>query len=213
IFDCDGVLIDSEPVTCNVLARELTAQGIPVTADDIHRRYTGIPTKDMFAELAAQFDRKLPENFSDYAEACVVEEYRKSLSAINGVAETVMKLSVPGCVASSSKPAKLCIGLIETGLFGLFYPEIYSTALVPRGKPFPDIFLYAAKRMGVAPSGCIVIEDSLAGVRAARAAGMKVIGFSGGSHIWDGYDNELHEAGVDAQTSRFADLPELIAAL
>ena len=210
IFDCDGVLIDSETVTCQVIARELTAQGLAITADEIHRRFTGIPTIDMFAELEARFDRKLPDDFSSYAESCVVAEYRKSLNAIDGVAETIARLPGRKCVASSSKPAKLCIGLIETRLFELFYPDIYSTSLVPRGKPAPDIFQYVAKRMGIAPEHCIVIEDSVAGVQGARAAEMRVIGFAGGSHCWDGYEDELRAAGVDGLTTRFTDLPGLI---
>jgi HAD superfamily hydrolase (TIGR01509 family) len=210
IFDCDGVLIDSETMTCQVMAREFTAQGLPITADEIQRRYTGIPTIDIIAELEKLNGRKLPEDFSSYAEACVIAEYRKSLSAIEGVVETIAALHGRKCVASSSKPAKLCVGLIETGLFEHFYPDIYSTALVPRGKPAPDIFLYAAKRMGVAPEGCVVVEDSVAGVNGARAAGMKVIGFAGGSHCWDGYADDLRDAGVDALTSRFAEIPALI---
>ena len=213
IFDCDGVLIDSETITCQIIARELTACGLAITADEIHRGYTGIPTIDMFAELETLRGSKLPEDFSTHAEACVVAEYRKSLSAIEGVAETIALLPGRKCVASSSKPAKLCIGLIETGLFQFFYPEIYSTSLVPRGKPAPDIFLYAAKRMGVAPETCIVVEDSVAGVTAARAACMRVIGFAGGSHCWDGYADELRKTGVDGLTSRFADIPNIIGAL
>lgn len=210
IFDCDGVLIDSETMTCEVMAREFTARGLPITANEIQRRYTGIPTVDIIAELERVNERKLPEDFSSYAEACVIAEYRKSLNAIEGVAETIAALQGRKCVASSSKPTKLCIGLIETGLFEFFYPEIYSTALVAKGKPAPDIFLYAAERMGATPAGCVVIEDSVAGVNGARAAGMKVIGFAGGSHCWDGYATDLENAGVDALTSRFADIPALI---
>jgi beta-phosphoglucomutase-like phosphatase (HAD superfamily) len=213
IFDCDGVLIDSEPVTCQVIARELTKQGLPFSSDEISRRFTGIPSVDMFAELEAESGMTLPLDFSVFVEDCVIEAYRKTLEPIAGTAETIANLPWRSCVASSSKPQKLCIGLMETGLFELFYPDIYATALVPRGKPAPDIFLYVAERMGAHPDRCVVIEDSVAGVTAARAAGMRVLGFTGGSHCWDDYEQGLITAGAHSVFSRFSDLPELLHAL
>lgn len=213
IFDCDGVLVDSELLTCEVIAREMIREGFPVTFEDLSRRFTGISGAIMFPQLEAEFGKTLPPGFTRHIEACIIAEYRRSLKPIEGAAEALGELSRPVCVASGSRPAKLCAGLIETGLFDHFYPHIYSTTLVARGKPAPDIFLYAAARMGVRANACIVIEDSVAGVTAARAAGMRAIGFAGGTHCWDGYAGELEQAGAERVVSRFNGVMEILRTL
>ncbi|MEX2631300.1 MAG: HAD-IA family hydrolase [Tistlia sp.] len=117
------------------------------------------------------------------------------------------------CVASSSRPGRLALGLIETGLYELFYPHVFSSVLVARGKPAPDLFLHAAGQLGAEPARCLVLEDSRPGIAAARAAGMRVLGFDGGGHCGGGHGEALRQAGAEAVVSRFAELPGAIDAL
>ncbi|MGL6210343.1 MAG: HAD-IA family hydrolase [Paracoccaceae bacterium] len=182
IFDCDGVLIDSETIACAVDAEELSRCGSSISTAEIVERYAGMSQAAMYADLRARLDMVIPDDIDERIEARVMERYRSELKPIEGVAKTLATFPWRFCVASSSKPARLALGLIETGLFELFYPFIYSTSLVIRGKPSPDLFLLAAKQMGVQPEHCVVVEDSVAGIAAALAAGMCAVGFIGGSH-------------------------------
>jgi HAD superfamily hydrolase (TIGR01509 family) len=161
----------------------------------------------MFAQIEREMGRPLPASLSDEIAARVAERYGAELKPIRHVAETLVLLDLPICVASSSKPAKLSLGLIQTGLFDYFYPHIYSTSLVAQGKPAPDIFLFAARQMGKDPAHCVVVEDSISGVRAARAAGMYAIGFAGGTHCPPGHAGELLDAGADIVIDQFSELP------
>ncbi len=197
IFDCDGVLIDSELIACSVEAETLTAIGYEITPTGVVERFTGLPSKTMYARIEAELGRALPDDFGAQVKQRIMAEYRTELAAIDGAAEVLTSLPVMKCVASSSSPDKLALGLIETGLYDLLYPHIYSTALVERGKPHPDLFLYAASALGVHASDCIVVEDSTAGVTAGREAGMKVIGFTGGSHCAPSHSEKLIQAGAD----------------
>lgn len=182
IFDCDGVLIDSEIIACRIEAEELNRIGYLITVGEVIRRFIGIPDDKMRAMIENDWQRALPETFSTDVKARVTEAYREGLKAIDGVAEALARIALPVCVASSSVPAKLKLGLELAGLHDVFAPNIFSTTMVKHGKPAPDLFLLAADRMGMPAEVCLVIEDSVAGVRAARAAGMKVFGFCGGSH-------------------------------
>ncbi|MEM0989178.1 MAG: HAD-IA family hydrolase [Pseudomonadota bacterium] len=136
----------------------------------------------------------------------ILKRYRTELQAIPGAAEVLAAVTLPKCVASSSDPSKLALGLIDTGLYDLVYPHIFSAALVDRGKPHPDIFLYAAERMAISPRDCLVIEDSVAGATAARAAEMRCVGFTGGSHCGPGHADRLLDAGVSRVIARLEDL-------
>ncbi len=157
-----------------------------------------MPNDAMYEMIEAELGRKLPSDFEFRVKQRVFEKYRTELKAIDGAYEVLSTMTTKKCIASSSSPAKLALGLIETGLFETVYPNIFSTALVDRGKPHPDLFAYAAKVMGVAASECLVVEDSVAGVTAARAAGMKPIGFIGGSHCDQGHSDRLLKAGAAA---------------
>lgn len=196
IFDCDGVLLDSEIIACAADAEALTAFGYPITTEEMSRRFAGIPAKALYAEIEAETGRAFPPGFMVTVKARIMEKYRTELTPIPGAAEVLEALPLPKCVASSSAPAKLALGLIECGLYDLVYPNIFSARLVARGKPHPDIFEYAAAKMETAPANCLVIEDSVAGITAATAAGMPSIGFTGGSHCGPGLDKRLLAAGA-----------------
>lgn len=164
----------------------------------------------MFATVEAALGRALPDGFAEHIEALEQARYRTDLRAIDGVADVLANLPCAICVASSSSPSKLALGLIETGLYDLVYPHVFSTSLVANGKPAPDIFLYAAEAMGAEVSDCVVVEDSVAGTTAGVAAGMRVIGFSGGSHCLPGHGGRLRAMGAEAVIADMRDLPDLI---
>lgn len=197
IFDCDGVLIDSEIIACTVDTEALNQIGYTISLDEVVRRFAGVPVPEVYAEIERDLGRPLPEDFARRTEERVLQSYRTELKAIPGAGDVIGKLRWPYCVASSSKASKLGLGLIESGLFDFFYPHIYSVDLVEKGKPSPDIFYYAAKQMGVEAERCVVVEDSLAGVTAARRAGMRVLGFTGGSHCQGNHSGALRGAGAE----------------
>ncbi|QII86347.1 HAD family phosphatase [Bordetella hinzii] len=199
IFDCDGVLIDSEIIAARAQSQALAAHGIDISPEEAARRFAGIPDHDMWRTLQAEFHTTLPAGFElDYAAhlARIFESDLRALPHVQALIDTLRARRMPFCVASSSTPDKLRTALGLTGLWPLFDPHIFSVSQVPRGKPAPDIFLFAASRMGVAPSHCLVVEDSVPGVQAARAAGMRVLGYTGASHIAPGHDNKLRQAGA-----------------
>lgn len=210
IFDCDGVLIDSESMACATDAELLTEAGFPITAEEMAHRFAGVPSDAVYTAIEAELGKPLPADLEDRFKARMVEKYRNELQPIDGIADVLRALPHARCVASSSSPAKLALGLIETDLFEALYPHIFSTSLVRRGKPHPDIFLYAAKKMGVPHTHCVVIEDSVAGVTAAHAAQMASVGFTGGSHCGIGHVQRLKDAGASHVISRMPVLPALL---
>jgi HAD superfamily hydrolase (TIGR01509 family) len=206
IFDCDGVLVDSEVLSCQVDADLLTGLGVPYTADEIARQFVGVSLKDMIAGIEAEHGQKLPADFGDRINRTLFARFETELKPIHGVREAILALPHRRCVASSSTPDRIALSLRVTGLSDLF-DHLFSSVQVPRGKPAPDLFLHAAEQMGFAPADCLVIEDSVAGVQAARAAGMKVIGFTGGGHCGPQHEARLREAGAMAVVQRMAELP------
>ena len=211
IFDCDGVLIDSELIACAADADALAKFGFPITTQQVIDRFAGMPSNAMYAQIEAEMGCPLPTDFDSRVKAEILKKYRTDLRPIPGIADVLQMIRGPKCVASSSSPAKLALGLVETDLFELFYPHIFSASLVPRGKPNPDLFLYAADRMGVVPAECIVVEDSVAGVTAAHAAGMRCVGFTGASHCGSGHGERLIQAGASIVIDKMSDLPPLIS--
>jgi HAD superfamily hydrolase (TIGR01509 family) len=211
IFDCDGVLVDSEVIGCRVEAEELGRVGIGVTAAQILERFTGATAAETFRTLEAEHGLKLPEGFVLRVKNAILAAFTAELRAIEGVAAALERIALPVCVASSSDPARIEHSLKTVGLLERFAPHIFSASAVARGKPAPDLFLHAAARMGVAPAHCVVIEDSLRGVEAGVAAGMRVLGFAGGSHCRPGHDERLRAAGAERVFADMARLPELLA--
>ncbi|MEU0727698.1 HAD family hydrolase [Streptomyces sp. NPDC006140] len=182
IFDNDGVLVDSEPISNRLLAAYLTELGHPTSYEDSLRDYMGSAMHRIHDLVAERTGQRLPADFDDVFHARVFAAFERDLKAVPGVDEVLQKLaadSVPYCVASSGSHERIRVGHRTTGLDRWFDEgRIFSSEDVGRGKPAPDLFLYAAERMRVAPERCVVIEDSPLGVQAAVAAGMDVYGFT-----------------------------------
>jgi HAD superfamily hydrolase (TIGR01509 family) len=211
IFDCDGVLIDSEILVCRLVAEELTAHGYSISTADVIARFAGRPEPEMLAEI--QRDRNglpLPERFVARMHTRITDAYATELRAVPGVAEVLNQLRAPVCVASSSAPAKLRLGLETTHLLRHFGGNVISAACVARGKPAPDVFLYAAGWMRADIRDCVVIEDSVPGVTAARAAGLRTFGFTGGGHCAPDLGARLLAAGAERVLGTMSDLPRVL---
>jgi HAD superfamily hydrolase (TIGR01509 family) len=206
IFDCDGVLIDSEVIANRVNVEVLAGLGIEFTLEEYMERFVGVSLRDEVLEIERLRNIKLPD---DYEARLMNHKYKvfdEELKAIEGIVEFVKSIQTPKAVASGSSPQRLEYTLKLTHLWELFAPHIYSTTLVPKSKPAPDIFLYAADKFGAKPEKCLVIEDSTLGVRAGIAAGMTVLGFTGGSHIKNGHEDKLLELGALKVFSKMQDV-------
>lgn len=182
IFDCDGVLVDSEPLSLDVLIGVLRAAGVDMDAEDASERFLGKSLKSMSDHLKAEYGLAVDERFLETMRLDLYERFRRELQPVTGIAEALDGLPLPRCVASSSQMERIRLSLTLTGLIDRLDPHIFSATMVERGKPAPDLFLHAAQTMAVSPERCIVIEDSPAGVEAAKAAGMRVFAFAGASH-------------------------------
>jgi len=210
IFDCDGVLIDSELLSIRADQECLAECGIELSVDEILARYTGISFAGMVADLEARHG-PLPGDFADRHRLRLWPLFEQELQAIPGVTEILDSVACRICVASSGRPDRLKHALSLVGLYDRFHPHIFSATEVPRGKPAPDLFLHAARQMGVAPARCVVIEDSVPGVTAAVAAGMTVIGFTGASHCRPGDAARLSARGAIAVIDDMAQLLPVLA--
>ena len=198
IFDCNGVLVDSEPLATAVISQEFMRAGFALTPDIVARYFTGRRPADMFAEVETAARRKLPENFAATVGAAILRRFRAELRATRHMTYALSWLRGPKCVASSSSLDRMRLSLETTDLIRFFEPYLFSGSDVPNGKPAPDLFLHAAAKMRVNPSECIVVEDSPVGVAAGVAAGMTVIGFVGGSHAGTHLANHLRATGARA---------------
>jgi len=180
IFDCDGVLVDSERIAVRVEAEYLAELGWPLSQAEIVERFMGRTTEYMDEAVLALLGSRLPGDWKDQFQRRYREAFAAELAPVDGVLEVLDQLSVPTCVASSGSHDKLRLTLGHTGLYGRFEGRIFSGYEVANGKPAPDLFLHAAARMGAEPARCAVVEDSRYGVLAARAAGMRAFGYAGG---------------------------------
>ena len=213
IFDCDGVLIESEIVVCRIAAEELTALGYPITTEQVIDRFAGRPDREMRAEIEADMRRPLPDDYKLRVDRRTEEAYGEELRIMAGVNEALDAIDKPICVASSSFPEKLKMGLQQVGLYERFAPNVISATAVARGKPEPDVFIFAAGWMHVSPAKCLVIEDSVPGVRSAVRAGMRVFGFTGGAHSRPGHGSALTNAGAELIFGEMRKLPDLVHAV
>jgi len=211
IFDCDGVLVDSEVISCRAHAETLTHHGYPITSDEVLDRFLGMSDREARLSIEAELGRKLPGDLETQMKRAVLERYTEDLQAIAHVDGALDAISCAKCVASSGTPEKIRYGLTCAGLFDRLAPHLFSATQVSRGKPAPDLFLFAAGQMHASPERCLVVEDSVPGITGARAAGMTVLGFHGGSHCRPGYDATLRAAGAHETFDDMRQLPALLA--
>lgn len=183
IFDCDGVLVDSEPLAMRVLIAAIAAQGIAITPAAAYRDFLGRSLASISTSLLDSHGAPLGPAALDSMRGDLYALYRQELRPSPGLPGILDRLDIPFCVASSSELERIRLSLELAGLLEWFEPNIFSASMVENGKPAPDLFLHAAREMGVAPANCLVIEDSPAGIMAARHAGMAVFGYTGGSHV------------------------------
>jgi HAD superfamily hydrolase (TIGR01509 family) len=205
IFDCDGVLVDSELLSCRCLSTVLFEIGIELSEDEALELFLGRSTGAVLQHY--RDDRRLvPESFLAALKARVFDQFRQSLRPITGVNALLSQFEIPFCVASSSDLDRVSLSLALTGLAPMLGDRLYTAQMVARGKPAPDLFLYAASQMQAARERTLVIEDSISGVIAAKAAGMTVWGFIGGGHYRsrDGR-SMLYDAGADRVFDRMVD--------
>jgi HAD superfamily hydrolase (TIGR01509 family) len=211
IFDCDGVLVDSEVISCRAHAETLTRHGYPITSDQVLDRFLGVSDREARLMVEAELGRSLPGGFESELKQAALQHYADDLRTIPHVGDAIAAIGLAKCVASSGTPEKIRHGLRCAGIYHLLAPHIFSASQVKRGKPAPDLFLFAASQMATDPGRCVVIEDSVPGVTGARAAGMTVLGFHGGSHCRAGYCDTLRAAGAAITFDDMRQLPDLIA--
>ncbi len=197
VFDCDGVLIDSEGLAAEALVAELSRHDVNIAEREALDQFTGLNANDTAQELCMRYGLVIPDDFWNHVRSRRQDLYRARLKPADGIFALLEDILGPKCVASSSGPSSLKYSLSLVGLWDHFAPHVFSSVYVKNGKPAPDIFLFAAERLRVAPQDCIVIEDSLAGIRAAKAAKMRVLGYVGGSHCSPEYADRVQGEGVE----------------
>ncbi|MDK1488819.1 HAD family hydrolase [Sinorhizobium sp. 7-81] len=215
IFDCDGVLVDSEIIASEVEAGLLTEAGYPISVEEMAERFAGMTWRNTLLAIEKEASIPLSASLIDKVDAILDKRLARDVKIIDGVKLALTQLTLPHCVCSNSTSERLAIMLGKVGIRDHFGKHIYSARdLGPdRVKPKPDIFLHGAAQFGIDPSRVLVIEDSVHGIHGARAAGMRVVGFTGGAHTYPSHADKLTEAGAETVISRMAVLPGVIAAL
>lgn len=194
LFDCDGVLVDSEPVSLRLLLETLAAAGLAMTPEEADVLFLGRSLASAREVLTRDFGLTLTDAALEEMRVALYAAFRAELQPIAHVAETLDALPCPFCVASSSQPERIELSLEVTGLWPRFRGRAFSATMVRNGKPAPDLFLLAARTLGHDPADCLVVEDSPAGIEAAQAAGMRVVAFTGGGHA----QSRVHRSRVAA---------------
>lgn len=214
IFDFDGVIADSEPLACAVLAEIISELGHPLTTDEAIQLFIGLRARECYAAIETMTNRPLPQDFVSILRKRRSASFERELTAVKGVRDYIKAFaSTPQCIASQSSLEYLAASLKIIGLAESFRDAAFSAAGMERGKPHPDIFLHAARKMGVDPARAIVIEDSVIGVQAGVAAGATVIGLLAGSHILSGHEQRLREAGAHHVARTFAEATDITRSL
>tara|TARA_B110000902_G_C14287733_1_gene579580 strand:- start:3110 stop:3799 length:690 start_codon:yes stop_codon:yes gene_type:complete len=215
IFDCDGVLIDSEIISATVLIAQLATIGIEIDIDYIQQHFLGCSFSSVKEKIHHTFNIQLADSFEDEYRVVLLQEFETGLKTTQGIKTVLAQLNIPFCLATSSSPQRTTKALNIVGLTNLFLNSIFTAEEVKHGKPAPDLFLHAAKTMQVAPQNCLVIEDSMTGVEAALAAGMQVIHYQGGLHMssaTDAVSKKHPQVSVISHWDNFITLqPALIA--
>lgn len=205
IFDCDGVLIDSEIISARMLVAELAGLGVQIDLDYVAQHFLGRSYPVVMAQIRAEFGLDLPPEFEDRYRQRLLAAFETGLTIMPQVSEVLDRLALPFCVATSSSPARVERSLRMVGLQRLLGARLFTSTMVARGKPAPDLYLHVAATLGADPARCLVIEDSLNGVRSGLAAGMRVWRFTGGSHLAGRDLTEPADARAERQFASFAD--------
>jgi HAD superfamily hydrolase (TIGR01509 family) len=215
VFDCDGVLIDSEILSSQVDCEFLREFGYDTTPQELAHRFAGFTTERIFELIGEELGRPVPESVIRQAQIETDRRLSEEVEPIPGVHEMLDRLDGPRCICSNSRPERLRVSLEKAGLWDRFRPYVFSAQAVGegRGKPAPDVFLHAAGLLAADPAEAVVVEDSVAGATGGVAAGMRVIGFTGASHSWPGHAEALMDAGAVTVVRRLADVPGTIKAL
>ena len=213
IFDCDGVLVDSEMIAHAAMAELMSALSRPMTTQEALGIFAGRSLRDALAAAEALLSAPIPHDVGVAAGQRLLERFRRELKPVEGVRQAIEALPYARCVASSSTPERLRVSLDVTGLAPLFGDNVFSADQVANGKPAADLFLFAARSLDAPPADCIVIEDSALGITAARAAGMGAIGFAGAGHADAQLAAQLAAAGADTVVRAMADLPAAVERL
>ncbi|KRB49992.1 HAD family hydrolase [Rhizobium sp. Root708] len=215
IFDCDGVLVDSEIIAAQVESALLTEAGYPISVEEMGERFAGMTWQNILFQVEREANIPLSAALLDKSEKLLDMRLERDVQAIAGVQSALSRINLKRCICSNSSSQRLAMMLGKVRLKSLFDPNIFSAKDLgaDRVKPKPDIFLHGAKQMGVSPARSVVVEDSVHGVQAARAAGMRVIGFTGASHSYPSHADKLTDAGAETVISRMTDLPGVVAAL
>ena len=212
ILDCDGVLVDSETISVGVLCEFVRGAGAEISEEQAYRLFLGRSMAAVRKLLRDDFALVPTLEQLDGLRLETFRRFRECLKPMPGIVEALARLEVRRCVASSSSLERIRLSLDLTGLLEMLEPHIYSASMVTRGKPAPDLFLHAAKAMGVRPEDCVVVEDSPAGMEAARQAGMRVFAFTGGSHAGHAaLETKLAAFRPDRVFSDMRMLPDLVA--
>jgi HAD superfamily hydrolase (TIGR01509 family) len=215
IFDCDGVLVDSEIIAAQVESRLLTEAGYPISVEEMGERFAGMTWRNILLQVEKEADIPLSASLLDKSEKLLDARLARDVKIIEGVKFALSRLTAQRCICSNSSTHRLDMMLEKVGLKPYFAPHIFSAKDLgaDRVKPKPDIFLHAAKQFDVSPSKVLVVEDSVHGIHGARAAGMRVVGFTGASHTYPSHADRLTDAGAETVISRMMDLPAVVAAL
>lgn len=214
IFDCDGVLVDSEMIAAEVQTEMLGEHGIDFDAHDYATRFAGLTWPAVMERLTAETGTRFPDGFSAKIDAEIDRRLSTDVEEIAGARMALDLIELPRCICSNSSLRRLELELEHVGLWDYFHPHIFSAPEVgtQKVKPAPDVFLHACDAFVVEPRATIVIEDSVHGVTAATAAGCRVVGFTGGRHTHRGHAESLSEAGAETVISRLVDFPAVVAA-
>jgi HAD superfamily hydrolase (TIGR01509 family) len=215
LFDCDGVIVDSEVIAAEVDSGHFATVGFSITPEEVIRRFAGLTSRDIVEIVEAETGRQLPDEFLRGQKEELDRRLAREVKAVPGADVLLDRLDgETRCVCSNSSGERLRITMQRTGLWDRFAPHIYSAVEVGtrQAKPDPNVYRFAMETFGVNPREAIVIEDSVFGVTAARSAGARVVGFTGASHAWPGLADLLSQAGAETVINRLADLPKVAEA-
>jgi|TARA_Y100000310_G_scaffold99776_1_gene97653 HAD superfamily hydrolase (TIGR01509 family) len=213
IFDCDGVLVDSEMLSCRIEEDLFHDIGLSISTGEIRARFVGLNYETMAQQIESDYGVRLPDDFEARCLDRFSQAIETDLNAVSGIPELLATMPCPICLASSSPLTRIAKSLAVTGLTDHFAGRIFSAQMVSRGKPAPDLFLLAAQECAAEPDNCLVVEDSTHGIRAAVAAGMSSVGFTAGSHCSATQSDALAAAGADLLAADSRQLASILNAL